>query len=102
YFGWFASATLSFNGLLGTSLFTKGVWDEAIKKQKGPPPSPSRAQHDYAYARLSLAIYDGQDAARKALESEGWEPDKEFGLSHPGYSYRSQLYRHDGRQEFVM
>ena len=78
------------------------AWQEAERKQKGPPPSATQARHDYDYARLSLAIYSGAETLQAEVREDGWSRVNNLGRENSLYSYRSRFFRNDQRREMVM
>ncbi|XZE20921.1 putative Ig domain-containing protein [Pirellulaceae bacterium SH449] len=102
YAGWLGSVLLSIVATEGLFFSLIASMKSAELKQKGPPPTPERARHDYDYARLSLSIYEGARRMRDAVESDGWEGIDGIGGEDRFYSYRSRLYKNDSRRELVM
>jgi hypothetical protein len=99
--GWLASTLM---GILSSEVLLIAFlesWRAAGRRQKGDPPSSAQAKHDYDYALLSLAIYDGATDLKQESEDAKWTR-MNIGQNHPGYSYRSRLFKNEDRRELVM
>jgi RHS repeat-associated protein len=102
YAGWLGSLLMSLVSTEAGFVTFVAAWQAAERKQKGPPPSPSKARNDYDYARLSLAIYQDAKELEDEAKRDGWSTVGGIDRRDKFFSYASRLYKNDQRRELVL